>query len=357
MKDTAGILLTPGPTPLPPAVLKALKRQVIHHRSTSFKKIFEELLEYLKYVFATSGDVFVISGSGTSAMEFAVTNFIAEKKNILVASTGYFGDRWAQMLNSYGVNFIYERFPDGFSVDFEKIADIIKKNSIDIAFFTHVETSTATLNDVKKIKELKGIRDFIAIVDAVSSLAGEEFFMDKWDIDVCVSASQKGLMNTPGLSFVAANKKAIESSKNRTIKNFYLSIDRYISAIKNNETPFTPPVSLIVAQIEALKIIKNKGIENVVKENIAKALYTRNFFRKNGFKLFSNNPSNILTAIYADNLDASYIVNTLRERYGVYIAGGQGNLKGKILRFAHMGYIRMKDIKRGLNAFMKVIDA
>ncbi len=345
-------LLTPGPTPVPPEVLTELALPILHHRTSEFGEIFTKVSDGLKYVFQTKDDVYIYASSGTGAMESAVVNLLSAGDKVLVVSTGAFGDRWAKIIQSFGIT------PDVISVEWGNAADpseienYLKKNPDTRAVFaTHTETSTGVVNDLEKIGSIVAKTDAILVIDAISGLGGEPLYKDKWNLDVVVSSSQKGLMLPPGLSFISLSEKAWKIAEKSTLPKFYWDIKRMKKSAADKETPFTPAVGLFVGLAKAIDIIKSIGIENLWAEYLLMAEATRKGMQALGLELFAKNPCRVVTSVKVpDGIEGGKIVKMMRQDYGVSIAGGQERLKGKIFRFAHMGYISRADILVGFSA-------
>jgi len=351
-------LLTPGPTPIPPEVASAEAQPILHHRTSEFGKIFVEVIEGMKYVFQTKNDVLMVTGSGTAAMEAAVVNLLSVGDEVIVASCGNFGDRWENICNAYGVKVHKVAVEWGQAINPKDVENVLKQNkNIKAVFTTHTETSTGIVNDIEAIGRIVKDTDAVLVVDTVSGLVNQKFLTDEWFVDVAVTGSQKGLMCPPGLSFATVSPKAWKLVEKSTLPKFYLDFKKMRKSIDNKETPFTPAVSLVVAIHKAIEIIKEKTLEKiwVDTEKLAKA--TRAAVKSMGLKIFcdENHISNIVTPIsMPENVDGQKVVKTLREEFGVSIAGGQGKLKGKIVRIAHMGYIDKTDLVVGIS-FLEVV--
>jgi len=346
-------LLTPGPTPIPPEVAQKESLPILHHRTSEFGEIFNEVIEGLKYVFQTKEDCFLLSSSGTGAMESAVANLISPGDDVLVASCGNFGDRWEKICKIYKANVTKIDAEWGTAVNPQEIKDKLEKNrNIKAVFTTHTETSTGVVNDLKTIGEIVSKTSAVLVIDAISGLAGQPLFKDEWKLDVVVSGSQKGLMCAPGLSFIAINQKAWNLVEKSTSPRFYFDYKLMKKSIPKKETPFTPAVSLIVALAEAIRIIKKEELENIFKniEKLAKA--TRAGVKALNLELFAKEEvaCNVLTsAKLPENIEGDKLVGDLRKEFGISIAGGQDKLKGKIFRIAHMGFIDQFDVIVGLS--------
>ncbi|MDR1942227.1 MAG: alanine--glyoxylate aminotransferase family protein [Endomicrobium sp.] len=349
-------LLTPGPTPIPPEVALKEALPILHHRTSEFAAVYKDVAEGLKYVFQTKNEVYMVAGSGTAAMEMAVVNALSPQDEIIVASCGNFGDRWAKIAQSYGVKVISASVAWGNAVKPAEIEKALKENpNVKAVYTTFTETSTGVVNDIKAIGEIVVKTNAVLVVDAVSGLGGQEFRTDDWKVDIAVSGSQKGLMLAPGLSFITLSDKAWKAVENSKIPKFYFDIKKYKKSYATSETPFTPPVTLIVALQESIKLIKERGLENLWNDYKLLAKAARAGMKALGLELFGETPCEVVTSAKVPEEIGGKIVKTLREKYGVSIAGGQGDLKGKIIRFAHMGYIGKADLLVGFACLEMVL--
>ncbi|MBI4396739.1 MAG: alanine--glyoxylate aminotransferase family protein [Elusimicrobia bacterium] len=343
-------LITPGPTPVPPEVASQSALPVLHHRTHEFGSVFDRIADGLKYVFQTKNDVFLLTSSGTGAMESAVANTLSPGDKAIVATSGSFGDRWGKICAVYGVQVVWIKEEWGKPIPPEKVREALKANpDAKAVFMTHTETSTGTVNDLKAIGAIVAETKAISIVDAISGLGGEELRMDDWKLDVVVSGSQKGLMTAPGLAFAACSPKAwalVEASKNVRFYFDYISLKK---SIKSKETPFTPAVSLCASLDASLNMLRKDGIENVWARHRKLAKAARAGMQALGLPLFSAAPCSVLTAgSLPASVDGAKMVDWMRDEHGVSVAGGQEQLKGKIVRLAHMGYMDQFDLIIGL---------
>jgi len=350
-------LLTPGPTPIPPEVALKEALPILHHRTSEFGAIFQEVEEGLKYVYQTKNDVLIMAASGTGAMESSVINLLSPGDNALVASCGNFGERWAKIMEAYGIKPTVIAAEWGKTVNSVEIEKALKANpKIKAVYTTFTETSTGVANDIKAIGAIVAATPAVLVVDAISGLGGQEFLTDDWKVDVAVAGSQKGLMLAPGLAFASVSEKAWKVAETAKLPRFYWDWRKMRKSLATKETPFTPAVTLIVALSEAIKMIKVVGIENVWKECRLLARAARAGMRAIGLELFGDNPCDVETSAKVPaGVDGGKIVKMLREEYGVSIAGGQGALKGKIIRFAHMGYIQKPDLFVGFACLEMVL--
>ncbi|MDP2043964.1 MAG: alanine--glyoxylate aminotransferase family protein [Candidatus Omnitrophota bacterium] len=351
-------LLTPGPTPLPPQVCVAMARPIIHHRTPQFQEILKEASQGLKYVYQTANDVFIISSSGTGAMEAAVMNLLSCGDIALVVHGGKFGERWTEIAKAYGISCEIIDVQWGKAVNPEEIGKRLKANPrIKAVFTTLCETSTGVDNDIEKIAGIVNKSPAILVVDAISGLAAIDLKTDAWGVDVVVSGSQKGLMLPPGLGFISLNPKAwklVEVSKS---PRYYFDLRKAKKAIDKNDTPFTSSITLIIALNEALKMIQQDGLENIFARHRNLADAARAAIKALGLELFAPSAaSDAVTAVKVPSgIDGEKLVKTMRDGFGVTIAGGQEELKGKIFRIAHMGYIGEFDIITGISCLEKVL--
>ncbi len=350
-------LITPGPTPIPSEVSAVEGLPILHHRTSEFSAIFGEVVEGLKFVFQTKNDMLIIPGSGTSGMESAVVNLLSPGDTALVATSGVFGDRFGKIMEAYGVKPILLREPNGTVVVPQKIEEALKKNpEIKAVFATHTETSTGVVNDIEAIGKIVGKTSAVFVVDSISGMAGQEMKTDDWKVDVCVSGSQKGLMTAPGLAMVSVSAKAwplVEASKS---PRFFFDWRRMKKSVATNQTPFTPPVTIIRSMAEALRQIKQEGLQNVFARHAWLAEATRTGVQALGLKLFAQVPCNVLTSIVVpEGVNGKAIVKRLREDYSLSIAGGQADMEGKIVRLAHMGYMERFDVIMGISGLEMIL--
>ncbi|MDP2939265.1 MAG: alanine--glyoxylate aminotransferase family protein [Candidatus Omnitrophota bacterium] len=352
-------LLTPGPTPLPPQVMETLARPIIHHRTPQFQAILKEATENLKYVFQTNNDIFIFASSGTGAMEAAVCNFLSPADSAITVEGGKFGERWSELCTAFGIKSIPIKVEWDSSVEPKDIEKLLKSDkNIKAVFTTLCETSTGVNHDIKAIAQVVKNTDAVLVVDAISGLGVLDLQTDNWCVDVVVSGSQKGLMLPPGLSFISVSQKAWKLIETSRCQKYYFSLKAAKKAWDSVDTPFTPAIGLIIALNESLKMIKKEGLANIFAyyKKLAKA--TREAAKALGLKIYAKEgcSSDALTAIEVpDGIDAEKMVKTMRDTYQVTIAGGQAELKGKVFRIAHMGYINEFDILTAISCLEKVL--
>lgn len=351
-------LLTPGPTPLPPQVLEAMARPIIHHRTPQFQAVLKEAFEGLKYVFATKNDVFILAASGTGAMEAAVANLLSYGDTALVVESGKFGERWTELCKVYGVQAEVLKVEWGKKVDPQDIDKKLKANpKIKAVFTTLCETSTGVTHDIKAIGEVTKDTYAALVVDAISGLGAIDLKADEWHTDVVVSGSQKGLMLPPGLGFISVSPKAWKLVEEAKSPRYYFDLRAAKKTLDKTDTAFTPAITLIIALCEALKMIKAEGLENIFARHHKMAEATRAAASALGLELFAPTAaSDVVTAIKVPpQIDGEKLVKSMRDTYGVTIAGGQSEMKGKIFRISHMGFVEEFDIVAGLSCLEKVL--
>jgi aspartate aminotransferase-like enzyme len=342
-------LITPGPTPIPPAVQEAMAAPLIHHRSPDFRAVLSETLEGLSRVFQTASPVVLFAGSGTAAMESAVVNLCSPGEPVVVASAGNFGERWLKLTTTYGLDVEHVCEEWGDRLDPERIADAA--DGATAVFVTHSETSTGVVHDVEAIARALEPTGSALVVDAVSSLAGIDLRPDEWGIDVVVAGSQKALMTPPGLAFASVSARAWELSQRASLPRFYLDWGAALRAQEKGDTAFTPAVSLIFGLRAALELIQSRGLAAGFAHNRRLALAAREGVKALGLELFSpDDPGSSMVTAFCmpDGLDGQRVYAALRDRYGIVLAGGQGKLRGQIMRIGHMGYMNEFDIVTAL---------
>lgn len=347
-------LLTPGPTPVPPAVLAALAEQVIHHRGPDFRRTFAECLERLRAVCRTSEDVLLFTASGTGAFESAVANLAAPGRRVLAVSAGSFGERWIAMAQAYGCDVVPLRYPWGATPSPDDLrAALAEAGGADAVFLVHSETSTGVVADVQALAAAAREAGALVVVDAVSSLGAVPLDTEEWGLDVVVSGSQKALMCPPGLGLAAVSAAALAAARTGTAPRFYFDWERTRAAQAKLDSAFTPAVSLVVALNVALGLILEEGLEAVFERHVRLGRACREGAKAMGLELYSpdEDRSAVVTAIRApEGIDSGEIALAMRERSGVTIASGQGELKGKIFRIGHIGWFDIFDVATGLSA-------
>jgi aspartate aminotransferase-like enzyme len=341
-------LLAPGPTPVPPEVLLAMARPIIHHRAPEFIPIFEEVRGGLKWLFQTRNDVLILASSGTGGMEGAVANFLSPGDKALVVNGGKFGERWGKICKTFGAQVTELKVEWGHAVNPQQVADALKKDpAIKAVYVQASETSTGVAHDTKALGEIVRTREgTILVVDAITALGVFDLKTDDWGLDVVVTGSQKALMLPPGLAFASISEKAWQLADKAKNGAFYFNFKRERENQTKNQTAYTPAVSMILGLQEVLRMLKAEGLENVFGRHATLARAMREGVKAAGLELFpKESPSDALTAISAPGgVDGQAIYKNLRVQYGMTAAGGQDHLKGKIFRVSHMGYMDRFDV-------------
>jgi len=338
-------LRIPGPTPIPPRVLNAMNNPIIYHRSVEFGNVLGEIIENAKKIIKTSGDIFIFSSTGRGVMEATLVNSISPGERVLVLVNGNFGKIFADIIERFGAQVEILEFTWGEAVDINRFEDYLKNNrSIKAVFVIHCETSTGVVNNIEAIGKITSKYGIISIIDAVSSLGGIEISMDEWGLDFVLTASQKALMTPPGLGLVAVSSKGWKAVEKSTNSRYYWDFRMYKEAQNRipKQTPFTSPVSLMLGLDEALKMIIEEGINNVIKRHFQVAKAFRDRMKSYGLNLFPKKEewcSNTVTAVKSPKeVDSALIIKFLKERFNLRIANGLGSLKDKTFRVGHMGY-------------------
>jgi len=341
-------LLAPGPTPVPSEVLLAMAMPIIHHRSPDFLPVLDSAKKGLQWLYQTKNDVLIVCSTGTGGMVGTVNNFFSPGDKALVINAGNFGERWTKIGKAYNLSVEEIKIDWGYTVKPEDIEKALKKDpSIKGVFVQASETSTGVYHDIKAIAGIvKKYQDTLLVVDAISALVAHDLRMDEWGIDVLIGGSQKGLMLPPGLAFIGISEKAWAFAEKSTSPKFYFNFKAERKKLKDNQTNFTSPVTLIIGLNESLKILQAEGLENAFRRHERLAHATREAVKAIGLEMFTKeSPSCSVTAINAPaGIDGQEIYKNLRVKYGITAAGGQGQAKGKIFRIAHLGYADTFDV-------------
>ena len=348
MKKT--YLMTPGPTPVPSEVLLAQARPMIHHRTTDFDNAVRECVDGLKYVFQTEeSDVLIFASSGTGAMESSIVNCFCPGDKVIVGYNGKFGQRMELISKVYGLDATILKYGWQQVVNPADIAGFLKENpDTRGVIVTQSETSSGVLNDIQAIGEIvKDYPDCVLIVDSITGIGAVECKTDEWNLDVVMTGSQKGLMLPPGLAAITVSPKAWKAYERSTLPKFYFDWMKYKKNLEKNTTPFTPAVSLMLGLAESLKLIREEGLENIILRHARLAEATRQGCVALGLELFApeEGRGNAVTPVWVpEGVDGKKLVNTMKNKYGVTIAGGQDDYAGRIFRIGHLGYFGDFDI-------------
>jgi aspartate aminotransferase-like enzyme len=350
-------LRLPGPTPVPEDVVKAVSQPMIDHRGREFHEIMKRLTANLRKAFETKNEVYVLTASGTGAMEAAITNVLSPGDKVLAVSIGNFGDRFSKIARAYGANVTDLKFAEGKAADPAAIrAQLQADQAVKAVLVTHNETSTGITNDLEAIaKVVKREFDKLFIVDAISSLGSIRLAMDEWGIDVVASASQKGWACPPGLAMIAMSERAWKASDEAKMPRFYFDLREARNSLAKGETPWTPAVGLVYGLDYSLQKMLATGDMTATYQFHAKiAQYTRDGLTGLGLKLVASDlkqASNTVTACYLpDGVTDTALLTMLMNDYNIVVAEGRGLLAGKSFRIGHMGYVSEQDIDDVLNA-------
>lgn len=376
------LLLTPGPTPVPKEINEAIQLPMVGHRSADFENIAKTAFTSLKKIFGSTNDVMVLTSSGTSVLEASMLNIVNPDDHFVVIVSGAFGNRFKQIAETYYQNVHVFNVAWGEAVNIDAFKNYLSNlnETITAVFCQYCETSTGVLHPVGQIGyAIKSFDpDIYFVVDGVSCIGAVDANMERDNIDVLISGSQKAIMLTPGLAFVAYNDRALERFQEVKTPRFYLDLTKYHSSLIQHSTPFTPNVALFRALNRYSALIENEGFEHVIKRHniIKQALRTALKALDLDLLVQSQDASPTVTAfIPKDSAELKYIKDSLKANYRITIAGGQGKLKGQILRIGHMGkvspfdilsvvaaletilsdYRKMNYIGKGMKAYMEVI--
>jgi aspartate aminotransferase-like enzyme len=351
-------LMAPGPTPVPSEVLLAMAQPMLHHRTPEYEALFIEVRAGLKRLVQTSQEVIPLACSGTGAMEAAVVNTLSTGDTVAVVNAGKFGERWVEICRAYGVRVLELTAPYGETVPAERVAETLRKTPGLAAVVTqHSESSTGVLHDVRGYAGVTRSTDTILIVDAVSSLGIANLEMDAWGVDVVVAGSQKGLMLPPGLGFCALSERAWARTRTSKLPKYYFDLAEERKTVVKNEAHFTPAVSIVIGLRTVLGMLESEGLANVFRRHDRLARATRAGVEALGLGLFCKaTPSPALTAVTTPpGLNSEQIVTAYSKTHNLTIAGGQGEMKGRIFRLGHMGYAAELDVIVALAALEQVL--
>jgi aspartate aminotransferase-like enzyme len=356
------LVMLPGPTNVPNKVMNAMLEPIINHRSNDFRVLYKAIIEKTQKIYQTSADVILLTTSGTGVVEASVVNLIKKGDKVIIPVNGEFGMRLADLIEIWGGQAIRIKSPFGENPPFEKIEEAFDQNKdVKAIYAVYNETSTGTtLRYMDKIGELCSRNGAFFVADAVSILGGDELPVDKWNIDICVTASQKALAAPPGISPISISSKAKKYMQSNPPPTLYLNLKRYFKYYEENfETPFTPALSLFYAFDEALNIIIEEGMENRIKRHkiCADAFYAG--LDVMGLTAFAKRDarSNVVISVnYLPGMDDKKFRTLLSEQFKVLVAGGFGELKGKVFRIGSMGEVNKYHVMRTLSSIASSIN-
>lgn len=353
-------LLTPGPTPLPERVRLVMAQDMIHHRKSAFKNIMRRMQTQLRVLFGSAQPVLPLSCSGTGAMTAAVHGLFAPGQKVLVAEGGKFGERWKEIARVRGCETVVVETPWGRAVDPEAVRAALDADpSIRGVLMQLSETSTGVLHPVRETAAITRERDVLLAVDGISSVGVSPCPMDAWGIDCLLTGSQKGLMVPPGLALLALSERAWAVAETVAPSCFYFDLPKERSNAEKGQTQFTAPVSLVLGLAESLDMLMEHGLEAVYRKQWALTLMTREGVAALGLELFA--PEHfawgLTSVLLPEGVDGARVTEMAAERYGVYLAGGQDRLKGRVVRIGHMGWVDWADMAAGLHALAMCLAA
>ncbi len=342
-------LRIPGPTSLPDAVREAGARQMVNHRGPEFAILQNSIIARLKTFYKTENDVLIVTAAGTGGLESAIVSFLSPGDKVLGITIGAFGDRFAKIATAYGADVTKLAFDWGQAADPARVTEALKAGGPwKAVLMTQNETSTAVTNPIAGLAAAvkAAAPDALVIVDAISGLGAVPFETDDWGLDVVVSGSQKAWMVAPGLSFVAVSPRAWEAAATARMPKFYFDLAAHKTSAETGQTPWTPAVAVMFQLDVALQLMEQEGIEAIWKRHEAVGAAVRAGLTTLGFKLLADPAfaSNTVTGAWIpEDLDWKTFNGKLR-KYGLVVAGGQGNLKGKIFRIGHLGHVTVPNI-------------
>jgi aspartate aminotransferase-like enzyme len=351
-------LFTPGPTPLLPAAQFAMAAADMHHRTPEFRALFQKVIGQLKVFVGTQNDVLLLSSSGTGAMEASVSNLTSPGDRVLVLTAGKFGERWVDLAKTFGLQVDVVEKPYGQTFDLAEVKAALKPEHKAI-FMQASETSTGVSHDVEGVAKLVKGTETLLVVDGITGLGTTTFDVDGWGIDILIGGSQKAVMMSPGLAYLSVSErawKAMDASKN---PRYYFDLRKERKNQGKGETAYTPAVSLVAAMGAALDYIAGQAGGDLEKGRIAlihnaqtNAKATRAGLVALGFTLFApTSPAASATAVAVpEGMDSSDVVKALKTRFSLTVANGQGTMKGKIFRVAHLGFFDYLDTVAFLGA-------
>ena len=356
-------LMIPGPTPVPETVLKAMGRHPIGHRSGEFQAIVRRTTEQLKWLHQTSGDVLVITGSGTAAMEAGIINTLSRGDKVICGDNGKFGERWVKVARAYGLDVDVIKAEWGQPLDPEAFRAALEADTakaIKAVILTHSETSTGVINDLETIaRHVKVHGTALTLADCVTSLGATDVPMDAWGLDVVASGSQKGYMLPPGLSFVAMSDRAWKAYESSDLPKFYLDLGPYRKTAAKDSNPFTPAVNLYFGLEAALDMMQKEGLEAIFARHARHRSAAQAGMKAIGMPLFAAEGygSPAITAVAPEGIDAEQLRKAVKEKFDILLAGGQDHLKGQVFRIGHLGFVCDRDVLTAVSAIEATLQA
>ncbi|MFH1756235.1 MAG: alanine--glyoxylate aminotransferase family protein [Candidatus Latescibacterota bacterium] len=338
-------LFTPGPTRVPQRIQQTLAQPLIHHRTEPFRHALKSVSEGLQYVMQTQNPVIVLTSSGTGAMEAAVANVTLPGDKVLVTACGKFSYRWIEIAEAYGIDIIPVEARWGDPVTPAQVKAALEQNDgIGVILTTHTETSTGALLDIAAIAKLAGEYGALVVVDAITSLCAQELPADDWGVDVVLGGAQKGFGVPPGLSFISLSDRAVERVRTQGHPSYYFNLSKALDSLQKWNTAYTPATPLVLAMRTSLEMIREEGLEHVIRRHARHARAVRAAVNALGLDLLPSVPCNATTPVLVKDGHAGDIIRKMESSFGIKISGGQAHLSGKIVRFGHLGFYEETDI-------------
>ncbi len=353
--------MLPGPTNVPNRVMRAMLAPIINHRSDDFVELYTDVVDKTQQVFQTQNDIVALSASGTGAVEAGVINVVKKGDKVIIPVNGEFSTRLSQLIEGQGANVIKLQTPPGENSTFDQIKEAFDNNKDVKAFYVvHNETSTGTMvNYLDKISDLTSRNDAMYVVDSVSLLGGADLKVDKWNIDVCLTGSQKAIAAPPGISPISVSAKAKKYMIENPPPTHYFNLARYFKYYdEEKHTPFTPALPLLYAYREALTIMLEEGLQNVFNRHkvCSNALYSGlSAIGLTPFAKEEDRSISIVALNYLDGLEDKTFRSTLANKFKVLVAGGFGDLKGKVFRVGCMGEVSSYHVMRTISAISSTL--
>lgn len=354
-------LRIPGPTPVTPEILVEMSNLMINHRGEEFRHLLDSITNRLKEVYQTSGDVHILTASGTGAMEAAIVNTLSPEDRVLAVTIGAFGDRFAKIADVYGADVITLRSQLGEPADPDKIKSCLNDDpSIKAVLVTHNETSTGVTNDLKTIAKIVK-EDFgkLLLVDGISSIGSVPLETDNWKCDAIASASQKGWMVPPGLAFLSFSLDAWKANANALMPRFYFDLSYYKKYREIGQPPWTPNLSLFFALDKTLNLMLKEGLSNIHQRHAKVAQQFRDGVKELGLELLAKPEcasDTITSVLMPGGIEVKDLLRTARLEHKVELAGGQQTLANKIFRIGHLGIVTNQEISQTLTAIKLSLD-
>lgn len=361
MSEQPEILMTPGPTPVPPAVLAAQAVPPTHHRTKTFGALLAEVTEGLRWLLETKNDLYIYTSSGTGGMEAAVANVISPGDEVLVVSVGYFGERFKTICERFGCRVSFLGYEWGKTAKVQDVKKALDGNpSIKTVFIQQSETSTGVVNDIEPIAREVKSRGRLLVVDAVSSAGAVQLHTDAWAIDVAIGGSQKALGASPGIAFIAVSPQAWEAHAASTAPRFYWDWTFYKEAAERDpmQPPWTPAISVLYGLAKSLLMARKEGREQILARHVRLGRAVKAGVQALGLDVFGEDPerAHVVTAVRVpEGLTDSQIVDLLASKHRILIEKGQGPLRGQIFRIGHLGWVDSLDIIRFFGALEMVL--